>query len=150
MKVGASPLSASRTQHPTLASASAGPLKRDSGRGRLHGQLLGGPTGAEMSSFLSRRPPSLFPQALKWQLSPLTIVSWLNVYMQVAYLNDMYEVLLPQYPQHVFIQIAEVGAQPGVPAPIPAPAVARGGVWPLTQRSVSHSSWTSACWTWAA
>lgn len=47
-------------------------------------------------------------KALKWQLSPLTIVSWLNVYMQVAYLNDMYEVLLPQYPQHVFIQIAEL------------------------------------------
>lgn len=47
-------------------------------------------------------------KALKWQLSPLTIVSWLNVYMQVAYLNDVYEVLLPQYPQHVFVQIAEL------------------------------------------
>ncbi|XP_016066932.1 PREDICTED: G1/S-specific cyclin-E1 isoform X2 [Miniopterus natalensis] len=47
-------------------------------------------------------------KALKWHLSPLTIVSWLNVYMQVAYLNDLYEVLLPQYPQHVFIQIAEL------------------------------------------
>ncbi|XP_005400163.1 PREDICTED: G1/S-specific cyclin-E1 isoform X1 [Chinchilla lanigera] len=47
-------------------------------------------------------------QALKWRLSPLTIVSWLNVYMQVAYLNDVYEVLLPQYPQHIFIQVAEL------------------------------------------
>ncbi|EPY79477.1 cyclin E1 [Camelus ferus] len=47
-------------------------------------------------------------KALKWHLSPLTIVSWLNVYMQVAYLNDFYEVLLPQYPQQVFIQIAEL------------------------------------------
>ncbi|XP_022441591.1 G1/S-specific cyclin-E1 isoform X2 [Delphinapterus leucas] len=47
-------------------------------------------------------------KALKWHLSPLTIVSWLNVYMQVAYLNDFYEVLLPQYPQHIFIQIAEL------------------------------------------
>ncbi|XP_032181378.1 G1/S-specific cyclin-E1 isoform X2 [Mustela lutreola] len=47
-------------------------------------------------------------KALKWHLSPLTIVSWLNVYMQVAYLNDLYEVLLPQYPQHIFIQIAEL------------------------------------------
>ncbi|KAM6153622.1 G1/S-specific cyclin-E1 isoform 1-T1 [Erethizon dorsatum] len=47
-------------------------------------------------------------QALKWRLSPLTIVSWLNVYMQVAYLNDVYEVLLPQYPQQIFIQIAEL------------------------------------------
>ncbi|CAD7692857.1 unnamed protein product [Nyctereutes procyonoides] len=47
-------------------------------------------------------------KALKWHLSPLTIVSWLNVYMQVAYLNDLYEVLLPQYPQQIFIQIAEL------------------------------------------
>ncbi|XP_003466681.1 G1/S-specific cyclin-E1 [Cavia porcellus] len=47
-------------------------------------------------------------QALEWRLSPLTIVSWLNVYMQVAYLNDVYEVLLPQYPQQIFIQIAEL------------------------------------------
>ncbi|XP_062967659.1 G1/S-specific cyclin-E1 isoform X2 [Cynocephalus volans] len=47
-------------------------------------------------------------KALKWRLSPLTIVSWLNVYMQVAYLNDLYEVLRPQYPQHIFIQIAEL------------------------------------------
>lgn len=47
-------------------------------------------------------------KALKWHLTPLTIVSWLNVYMQVAYLNDVYEVLLPQYPQQIFIQIAEL------------------------------------------
>ncbi|XP_049634226.1 G1/S-specific cyclin-E1-like [Suncus etruscus] len=47
-------------------------------------------------------------QSLNWQLSPLTVVSWLNVYMQVAYLNDVYEVLLPQYPQQIFIQIAEL------------------------------------------
>ncbi|XP_021556758.2 G1/S-specific cyclin-E1 isoform X3 [Neomonachus schauinslandi] len=47
-------------------------------------------------------------KALKWHLSPLTIVSWLNVYMQVAYLNDLYEVLLPQYPQQIFIHIAEL------------------------------------------
>ncbi|KAK2499951.1 hypothetical protein MC885_019160, partial [Smutsia gigantea] len=47
-------------------------------------------------------------KALKWHLSPLTTVSWLNVYMQVAYLSDLYEVLLPQYPQQIFIQIAEL------------------------------------------
>ncbi|XP_003798495.1 G1/S-specific cyclin-E1 [Otolemur garnettii] len=47
-------------------------------------------------------------KALKWRLSPLTIVSWLNVYLQVAYLNDLHEVLLPQYPQQIFIQIAEL------------------------------------------
>lgn len=34
-------------------------------------------------------------------------MSWLSVYLQVAYLNDVYEVLLPQYPQQIFIQIAE-------------------------------------------
>ncbi|KAM5236060.1 G1/S-specific cyclin-E1 isoform 3-T3 [Ctenodactylus gundi] len=47
-------------------------------------------------------------QALEWRLSPLTTVSWLNVYLQVAYLNDVHEVLLPQYPQQIFVQIAEL------------------------------------------
>uniref|UniRef100_A0A5F9CYL5 Cyclin E1 n=1 Tax=Oryctolagus cuniculus TaxID=9986 RepID=A0A5F9CYL5_RABIT len=55
-------------------------------------------------------------KALKWHLSPLTIVSWLNVYMQVAYLNDVCEVLLPQYPQQIFTQIAEVGGHPAARA----------------------------------
>lgn len=65
--------------------------------------------------------PGLFslclPQALKWNLSPLTIVSWLNVYLQVAYLNDVYEVLLPQYPQQIFIQIAEASGHALMPLP---------------------------------
>ncbi|XP_013209656.1 G1/S-specific cyclin-E1 [Microtus ochrogaster] len=47
-------------------------------------------------------------EALKWRLSPMTIVSWLNVYVQVAYVNDTNEVLMPQYPQQVFVQIAEL------------------------------------------
>ncbi|KAK7811880.1 hypothetical protein U0070_024143 [Myodes glareolus] len=47
-------------------------------------------------------------EALKWRLSPMTIVSWLNVYVQVAYVNDTSEVLMPQYPQQVFVQIAEL------------------------------------------
>ncbi|NXC14817.1 CCNE1 protein, partial [Corythaeola cristata] len=47
-------------------------------------------------------------KALNWNLNPLTVVSWLNIYMQVAYLNELYEVLLPQYPQQIFVQIAEL------------------------------------------
>ncbi|XP_061449897.1 G1/S-specific cyclin-E1 [Rhineura floridana] len=47
-------------------------------------------------------------KALNWNLSPLTVVSWLNIYMQVAYLNEIYQVLLPQYPQDIFVQIAEL------------------------------------------
>ncbi|XP_053127346.1 G1/S-specific cyclin-E1 [Hemicordylus capensis] len=47
-------------------------------------------------------------KALNWNLSPLTVVSWLNIYMQVAYLNEIYEALLPQYPQQIFVQIAEL------------------------------------------
>lgn len=119
MKVGAPPSSALCAHStPAPASASAGAPPRDpvAGVGRMVSSLED--KRAEMSSFL-------FPQALKWQLSPLTIVSWLNVYMQVAYLNDMYEVLLPQYPQHVFIQIAEVGAAAWGACP-PAP----GRPWP--------------------
>ncbi|XP_006802406.1 G1/S-specific cyclin-E1 [Neolamprologus brichardi] len=45
---------------------------------------------------------------LKWSLSPQTPVSWLNVYMQVAYLKDTDELLLPRYPQPTFTHIAEL------------------------------------------
>ncbi|XP_042294554.1 G1/S-specific cyclin-E1 isoform X2 [Sceloporus undulatus] len=47
-------------------------------------------------------------KALGWNLSPLTVVSWLNIYLQVAYLDEIYEMLLPQYPQQIFVQIAEL------------------------------------------
>ncbi|XP_068882914.1 G1/S-specific cyclin-E1 isoform X2 [Aphelocoma coerulescens] len=47
-------------------------------------------------------------KALNWNLNPLTVVSWLNTYLQVAYLNELYEVMLPQYPQQIFVQIAEL------------------------------------------
>ncbi|XP_029688328.1 G1/S-specific cyclin-E1-like [Takifugu rubripes] len=45
---------------------------------------------------------------LKWSLSPQTPVSWLNVYMQVAYLKETDELLLPRYPQETFTQITQV------------------------------------------
>ncbi|XP_069757818.1 G1/S-specific cyclin-E1 [Narcine bancroftii] len=47
-------------------------------------------------------------KALKWSLCPVTIVSWLNIYMQVAYLKEIYKVLVPQYPQEMFIQVMEL------------------------------------------
>ncbi|XP_048371820.1 G1/S-specific cyclin-E1 [Sphaerodactylus townsendi] len=47
-------------------------------------------------------------KALKWNLSPMTVVSWLNIYMQVAYPSDISEMLLPQYPKTIFVQIAEL------------------------------------------
>ncbi|XP_069565971.1 G1/S-specific cyclin-E1 [Brachyistius frenatus] len=45
---------------------------------------------------------------LKWSLSPQTPISWLNVYMQVAYLTETDELLIRRYPQATFIQIAEL------------------------------------------
>ncbi|XP_077376392.1 G1/S-specific cyclin-E1 isoform X2 [Festucalex cinctus] len=45
---------------------------------------------------------------LKWSLSPQTPVSWLNVYMQVAYLNESDQLLIPKYPQATFAHIAEL------------------------------------------
>uniref|UniRef100_UPI0037E9A8FA G1/S-specific cyclin-E1 n=1 Tax=Semicossyphus pulcher TaxID=241346 RepID=UPI0037E9A8FA len=45
---------------------------------------------------------------LKWSLSPQTPISWLNVYMQVAYLKETDELLIPRYPQETFIQITEL------------------------------------------
>lgn len=44
---------------------------------------------------------------LNWSLSPITPVSWLNIYMQVAYLKTE-EVLIPQYPEATFVQITEL------------------------------------------
>ncbi|XP_028257309.1 G1/S-specific cyclin-E1 isoform X2 [Parambassis ranga] len=45
---------------------------------------------------------------LNWSLSPQTPISWLNVYMQVAYLKETDELLIPKYPQATFTQIAEL------------------------------------------
>ncbi|XP_053304616.1 G1/S-specific cyclin-E1 isoform X2 [Spea bombifrons] len=50
----------------------------------------------------------LIMKGLDWCLSPMTIVSWLNVYMQVAYQSELQQFLLPQYPQEMYIQIAEL------------------------------------------
>nr|XP_060644224.1 G1/S-specific cyclin-E1 isoform X2 [Anolis sagrei ordinatus] len=50
----------------------------------------------------------LIMKTLDWRLSPLTVVSWLNIYLQIAYLNEIYEMLLPHYPQQIFVQIAEL------------------------------------------
>lgn len=45
---------------------------------------------------------------LNWSLSPQTPISWLNVYMQVAYLKEKEQLLIPQYPQDTFTHIAEL------------------------------------------
>uniref|UniRef100_A0A8C3S9N8 Cyclin E2 n=1 Tax=Chelydra serpentina TaxID=8475 RepID=A0A8C3S9N8_CHESE len=47
-------------------------------------------------------------KALKWELCPVTIISWLNLYLQVDALKDVPKVLLPQYSQEKFIQIAQL------------------------------------------
>ncbi|CAI9571274.1 unnamed protein product [Staurois parvus] len=47
-------------------------------------------------------------KALKWCLSPMTAVSWLNIYLQVAYIRELQHFLLPQYPQETYIQIVEL------------------------------------------
>lgn len=47
-------------------------------------------------------------KALKWELSPMTAVGWLNLYLQVSSLQDSPKLLLPQYSQEQFIQIAQL------------------------------------------
>ncbi|XP_054982173.1 G1/S-specific cyclin-E2 isoform X1 [Sorex araneus] len=47
-------------------------------------------------------------KALKWQLCPVTVISWLNLFLQVDALKDAPKVLLPQYSQEQFIQIAQL------------------------------------------
>lgn len=86
-------------------------------------------------------------QALNWNLNPLTVVSWLNIYMQVAYLNELYEVLLRQYPQQIFVQIAEVRLISSFKCFF---------IWKklFCNRLIKHlsscSSWISVCWILAA
>lgn len=50
----------------------------------------------------------LLHQELKWSLSPHTAISWLNVYLQVAYLKEKEDLLIPKFPQVTFTHIAEV------------------------------------------
>uniref|UniRef100_H0XU36 Cyclin E2 n=1 Tax=Otolemur garnettii TaxID=30611 RepID=H0XU36_OTOGA len=47
-------------------------------------------------------------KALNWELCPVTIISWLNLFLQVDALKDAPKVLLPQYSQETFIQIAQL------------------------------------------
>ncbi|XP_023401644.1 G1/S-specific cyclin-E2 isoform X2 [Loxodonta africana] len=47
-------------------------------------------------------------KALKWELCPVTIISWLNLFLQVDALKDAPKVLLPQYSQEKFIQVAQL------------------------------------------
>ncbi|KAM4721371.1 G1/S-specific cyclin-E1 [Rhinophrynus dorsalis] len=47
-------------------------------------------------------------KALDWCLGPMTVVSWLNIYLQVAYLRELQHFLLPQYPQETYVQIIEL------------------------------------------
>lgn len=47
-------------------------------------------------------------KALKWELSPVTAIVWLNLFLQVSSLKDSPKLLLPQYSQEQFIQIAQL------------------------------------------
>ncbi|XP_028727405.1 G1/S-specific cyclin-E2 isoform X1 [Peromyscus leucopus] len=47
-------------------------------------------------------------KALNWELCPVTVISWLNVFLQVDAVKDVPKVLLPQYSQETFIQIAQL------------------------------------------
>ncbi|XP_075682048.1 G1/S-specific cyclin-E2 [Rhinoderma darwinii] len=47
-------------------------------------------------------------KALKWELSPVTAITWLNLFLQVSSLKDSPKLLLPQYSQEQFIQIAQL------------------------------------------
>ncbi|CAH1779601.1 unnamed protein product [Owenia fusiformis] len=51
-------------------------------------------------------------KALKWDLTPMTVNSWLNVYLQLANHENVTqsskEFVVPQYSSHVFVQIARL------------------------------------------
>ncbi|KAG9478781.1 hypothetical protein GDO78_012441 [Eleutherodactylus coqui] len=47
-------------------------------------------------------------KSLKWELSPVTAIAWLNLFLQVSSLKDSPKLLLPQYSQEQFIQMAQL------------------------------------------
>ncbi|XP_073411130.1 G1/S-specific cyclin-E1 isoform X2 [Dendrobates tinctorius] len=47
-------------------------------------------------------------KALNWCLTPITVVSWLDIYLQVAYSKDLQHFLLPQYPHTAYLKIMEL------------------------------------------
>ncbi|XP_063293499.1 G1/S-specific cyclin-E1 [Pelobates fuscus] len=47
-------------------------------------------------------------KALCWRLNPLTVISWLNVYMQLANQSPPEEFLTPKYPWSMYTQITEL------------------------------------------
>lgn len=51
---------------------------------------------------------TIIMKGLNWCLTPQTSISWLSVYMQVAYLKEAETLLIPGYPQATFTQIAEL------------------------------------------
>ena len=56
---------------------------------------------------------NFFLQALNWNLTPITINSWLNIYLQLSCLASKHgkttNFHLPDYPQQQFVQVTEVG-----------------------------------------
>ncbi|XP_055489670.1 G1/S-specific cyclin-E2 isoform X1 [Leucoraja erinacea] len=47
-------------------------------------------------------------KALKWELCPVTIICWLNIYLQIVFLKEIPNISLPQYSQDIFVQIAQL------------------------------------------
>ncbi|MGH0141280.1 UNVERIFIED_CONTAM: hypothetical protein FKN15_078004 [Acipenser sinensis] len=47
-------------------------------------------------------------KALNWDLCPETVISWLKLYIQMASLKEEPNILLPQFSQDTFIQVAQL------------------------------------------
>ncbi|XP_048450812.1 G1/S-specific cyclin-E2-like, partial [Rhincodon typus] len=47
-------------------------------------------------------------KALNWELRPVTIICWLNLYLQIICLKEIPNMSLPQYSKETFIQIAQL------------------------------------------
>lgn len=44
-------------------------------------------------------------QALGWNLCPETAISWLTLFLQLASMKKQSDVLEPQFPQDIFLQM---------------------------------------------
>lgn len=99
----------------------------------------------------------IFPQGLNWSLSPITVNSWLNIYLQLSCLGSKCgktsNFNIPNYSQQQFVQVTQVCIKYSCCCSCtyicsaaywqPLTLIACLS-WCTTQSGISHSIWSSA------
>lgn len=86
-------------------------------------------------------------QALNWSLCPVTAISWLTLYFQLASKKKRSDVMEPQFPQNIFLQMTRVGLSPGNPADTQFAVSAVAVFMSCNVSALYLSFWTYVCFT---